>query len=292
MNRIAAIGMFDGVHTGHRVLLDYLEEQGRARGLHPAVITFENHPAEVVAPERAPRLLSDATQKLHLLRAAGVTDIILLHFDDALRRLSAKEFMSMLHTDYKVDCLVIGYDHRFGRDRSEGFEQYVEIGRDLGVEVLRAPELAGASSSQIRRLLSEGRVGEASELLGRPYYIDGTVVAGKRLGRTIGFPTANLQPTDKRLLIPRRGVYVADVRIDDEPMPRRAMLNIGHRPTVDKEGAPDTIEVHVLDYSGDLYGHIMRVYFLHRLRSEQAFDSLEGLRIQLAKDRKAAAEWK
>lgn len=284
--------MFDGVHTGHRVLLDFVGEQGMARGLHPAVITFENHPAEVVAPDRAPRLLSAPTQKLRMLRAAGVSDIILLHFDEALRRLSASEFMNMLHTDYNVDCLVIGYDHRFGRDRSEGFEQYVDIGKTIGMEVLRAPELAGASSSEIRRNLSYGRVEEAAALLGRPYYIDGTVVAGKRLGRTIGFPTANLQPTDNRVLIPKRGVYVADVLIDDETTLRRAMLNIGHRPTVDADGAPDTIEVHVLNYNGDLYGHVMRVYFLHRLRSEQAFDSLDSLRDQLTIDRQAAAEWK
>ncbi len=154
-----------------------------------------------------------------------------------------------------------------------------------------AREESGFSSTAVRDSLLRGHVEAATALLGRPYYIDGTVVAGKRLGRTIGFPTANLAPLSDRILIPARGVYVADVSIDGAPALRRAMLNIGHRPTVDGPDAPDTIEVHVIDYEGDLYGHLMRVHFLHRLRSERAFDSLESLRKQLCADRDAASAW-
>lgn len=292
MRRIAAIGMFDGVHAGHRLLLDFLHRQGLLRGLRPAVVTFNNHPVELVAPERAPKLLSSASDKLEAIRAEGIDDIILLQFDEALRRMSARSFMQMLHDAYSVDCLVVGYDHRFGHDRSEGFDDYVRIGRELGIEVLRAPELEGVSSTAVRKALEAGNAEYAAQLLGHSYYIDGTVVAGKRLGRTIGFPTANLSPISPRTLIPARGVYVADVSIDGSGTKMRAMLNIGHRPTVDAPGAPDTIEVHVLGYEGDLYGHLMRVYFLHRLRSEEAFDSLEALREQLCADRRAALDWK
>lgn len=284
--------MFDGVHAGHRLLLDFLHRQGLLRGLCPAVVTFNNHPVELVAPERAPKLLSSASDKLEAIRAEGIDDIILLQFDEALRRMSARSFMQMLHDAYSVDCLVVGYDHRFGHDRSEGFDDYVRIGRELGIEVLRAPELEGVSSTAVRKALEAGNAEYAAQLLGHSYYIDGTVVAGKRLGRTIGFPTANLSPISPRTLIPARGVYVADVSIDGSGTKMRAMLNIGHRPTVDAPGAPDTIEVHVLGYEGDLYGHLMRVYFLHRLRSEEAFDSLEALREQLCADRRAALDWK
>lgn len=290
-HRIAAIGMFDGVHAGHRSLLGYLRREGELRHLKAAVVTFNNHPAELVAADRAPRLLMTPRDKIGALRAEGVEDIILLHFDEALRRLSAREFMTMLHASYGVDCLVVGYDHRFGRDRLDGFDDYVAIGREIGLEVIRAPEESGFSSTAVRDSLLCGHVEAATALLGRTYYIDGTVVAGKRLGRTIGFPTANLAPLSDRILIPARGVYVADVSIDGSPALRRSMLNIGHRPTVDSPDAPDTIEVHVIDYEGDLYGHLMRVHFLHRLRSERAFGSLESLRKQLCADRDAAIAW-
>ncbi len=292
MRRIAAIGMFDGLHAGHMLLLNFLVSQSVLRDLQPAVITFDNHPVELVEPSRAPRLLMTASQKLEAIRKAGISDIILMHFDESLRQLTAADFMQLLHDVYRVDCLIVGYDHRFGHNRSGGFDDYVRIGETIGMQVLRAPEMPGVSSSIVRKLLNDGRVDEAAHLLRRPYFIDGTVVAGRRLGRTIGFPTANLQPLDVRMLVPARGVYVADVSIDGESILRRAILNIGHRPTVDTSpDAQDTIEVHVLDYDADLYGHTMRVCFLCRLRSEQRFPDLVSLKQQLIDDSAAARSY-
>lgn len=289
MRRIAAIGMFDGVHRGHQFLLECLLKEGRRRGLAPAVITFDSHPMELVNPRLAPAMLMDNDRKLEAIRRCGVEDIILLHFDDALRSLTAKEFMEMMHVEYDVDCLLVGYDHRFGRNRSEGFDDYVAFGKEIGMEVLKAPESPGASSSLVRELLANGDVGEAAVVLGYPYSISGTVVEGRQLGRKLGFPTANLRLSDHRRLVPLAGVYAADVKADIWESPRRAMLNIGHRPTVDKSNAPLTIEVHVIDYDGDLYGHRIEVRFLCRLRDEKTFGSLAELQSQLEIDRRAAS---
>lgn len=286
--RIAAIGMFDGVHAGHKYLIRFLIDEGRRRGLVPAVVTFERHPLELVAPERAPYMLMDVRAKVDALRKAGVEDVVLLHFDGPLRSMTAEEFMTMLYRHYDVACLVVGYDHRFGRDRSESFDDYVRIGADIGIDVVRAPEKAGASSSIVRKLLKEGDVGAAAAILGAPYTITGVVVAGKQLGRTIGFPTANLSPVDRRQLIPAGGVYAAEVRIDGNNRHIRAMLNIGQRPTVDGGGAPLSIEVHVIGYEGNLYGHSMEVSFLRRLRDEMKFPSIDALRAQLEIDRREA----
>lgn len=290
MRRIAAIGMFDGLHSGHRFLLGFLKQEAAARRLFPSVVTFERHPLEHIAPDRAPRLLMSPGEKIAAIRSEGIDSVILLHFDERMRRMSAPEFMEMLHRDYDVDCLVVGYDHRFGRDRSQGFDDYVDIGAEIGMEVVRAPEKEGASSSAVRRLLADGDVGAAAAILGRPYTIRGVVVTGKQLGRTIGFPTANLSVGDSRRLIPAAGVYAADVTIDCDSTPRRAMLNIGHRPTVDSPEAPLSVEVHVIGYSGDLYGHSMSVAFLRRLRDEVRFPSIELLKRQLQDDSRAALE--
>lgn len=280
--------MFDGVHAGHKFLLSFLREEAHRRGLVPAVVTFERHPLELVAPERAPYMLMEVTDKVSALRREGIEEVILLHFDGPLRSMSAAEFMAMLHVNYGVDCLVVGYDHRFGRDRRESFEDYVRSGWQIGLEVLKAPEKAGASSSIIRNLLNEGDVGAAAVILGAPYTLSGVVVAGKQLGRTIGFPTANLSLSDKRRLIPARGVYAAEVKIEGQPVSMRAMLNIGSRPTVDAYGAPLSVEVHVIGYEGNLYGRRMVVAFIRRLRDEMKFPSLEALRQQLEADREEA----
>ena len=280
--------MFDGVHAGHKFLLNFLRTEALRRGLVPAVVTFVRHPFELVAPERAPLMLMDVADKVSALRREGIEDIILLNFDEPLRSMSAAEFMAMLHHHYSVDCLVVGYDHRFGRDRRESFDDYARIGREIGLDVLKAPEKAGASSSIIRSLLNDGDVGAAAAILGSPYTLSGVVVAGKQLGRTIGFPTANLSLSDNRRLIPARGVYAAEVRIEGKNASMRAMLNIGSRPTVDVSGASLSVEVHVIGYEGNLYGRRMEVAFIRRLRDEKKFPSLEALRRQLEADREEA----
>ncbi|MDE7124969.1 MAG: riboflavin biosynthesis protein RibF [Muribaculaceae bacterium] len=245
----------------------------------------------LIAPERKPCLLMSSEEKSRAIQEEAITSVIMLRFNDGIRNMSARKFMEFLHDLHAIDCLVIGYDHRFGYGRNDSFDDYVTIGKEIGIDILRAPEYPGVSSSFVRELLSGGRVADAAQLLGRPYFIEGIVVSGKKLGRTIGFPTANIRLLSDRVIVPGRGVYVADICIDGEECRRRAMLNIGHRPTVDAPDAADTIEVHVIGYSADIYGHTMKVWFLDRLRSEQRFDSIESLRKQLQDARRAASAW-
>ncbi|MDE6394766.1 MAG: riboflavin biosynthesis protein RibF, partial [Duncaniella sp.] len=195
--RIAAVGMYDGVHAGHRFLIDYLGVEARSRGLVPAVVTFSRHPLTVVRPLQAPALLNTLEQRVSLLGEAGAQDVILLSFNDALRRMSAREFLGALKRKFAIEALVLGFNNRFGHDRPDSMDQYKALGQEIGVEVITAPEYRGpgapVSSSAIRRHLMEGRPEEAARLLGGNYTLRGKVINGKRLGRTLGFPTANLE---------------------------------------------------------------------------------------------------
>lgn len=290
MSKIAAIGMFDGVHSGHRTLLDFLDGEGRRRRLGTMVVTFDGHPLSLVDPGRAPGLLMDAGRRRQALLDAGVDEVVMLHFDDGMRRMDAAGFMSMLHDRYGVSCLVVGYDHRFGHGRAEGFDDYVRIGRVLGMDVLRAPEQEGVSSSAIRAALCGGDIAGANAMLGYRYEISGRVGHGRQLGRTIGFPTANLCAEAGRL-VPKRGVYAAEVMVDGDGVWRMAMLNIGHRPTVEgSDCAPVSVEVHIIGFCRDIYGHRIAVRFIGRLRDEMRFGSVEALRQQLEEDRRCVQD--
>lgn len=284
---MAAIGMFDGVHLGHRFLIGRLADEAHERGLRAVAVTFARHPLAVIAPEREPGLLTGPEEKCRLLREAGADEVVMLDFTAALRQLTAEQFMRQLHDSAGIERLVIGYDHRFGSDCPKT-EDYPAIGRRAGVEVSVAPPRdegsAQISSSMIRRALAAGDVGRASQVLGRAYMLDGIVTGGKQLGRTIGFPTANLQPHEARM-IPAEGVYASRATLaSGESFP--AMVNIGHRPTVDVESAPLSIEAHLIGYAGDLYGSHLSLEFIMRLRGERKFDSVEALRSQLEADRK------
>lgn len=292
--RIATIGTFDGVHSGHRHLIDIVCEQGRLSGLTPSVVTFTNHPRRLVDPEFKLDMLMDADQRIDSLSKAGIKDVIMLPFDASTRRMTAREFLRMLHDRYDVDELVMGFNHRFGHDKLTDFAQYLAIGREEGVTVIPADEFipegsSAVSSSAIRRLLREHKPEEAARLLGRPYSLRGIVEHGKELGRTIGFPTANVAVSNPDRLIPGNGVYAADVILPDGQR-RRAMLNIGHRPTVDSQNAPISIEVHILDFDGDLYGKAITIEFLHFIRPEKRFNSLDELRARLEADAAIARE--
>ena len=290
--RIAAVGMYDGVHRGHQFLINYLKLEGVYRNLHPAVVTFEEHPRALVRPLEAPSLLSTLPDRLKLLAATGLDDVILLKFDDKMRRYPAKKFLGMLHTKYGVDALVVGFNNRFGRDRIDGIEQYRAIGREIGMDILTAPEYSGdahhVSSSIVRDFLYRGEVEKATEGLGRPFRLRGKVVSGKQIGRTIGFPTANIRPLSEKQLIPRAGVYAVLVTTPDGER-RPAMLNIGYRPTVDD--TPDsrlTLEVNILDFTGFLYGEELSIDFIGYLREEKKFPSLAKLKSRLESDAKKA----
>ena len=288
---MAAIGMFDGVHLGHRFLIGRMADEAHARGLRAVAVTFSRHPLAVIAPEREPGLLTGPEEKCRLLREAGADDVVMLDFTPALRQLTAEQFMRQLHDSAGIERLVIGYDHRFGSD-SPKMEDYPAIGHLTGIEVTVAPPRdegsSQISSSMIRRELAEGNVEKAAEALGREYTVDGMVEGGKRLGRTIGFPTANLRPEVARML-PAEGVYATRALLPSgESYP--AMVNIGRRPTVDVAGAPLSVEAHLLGFEGDLYGSHLTLEFLQRLRGERKFDSVEALRAQLEADRDQALE--
>lgn len=287
--RIAAVGMYDGVHAGHKFLIDYLRLEAGTRGLTPSVITFSRHPLSLVRPLEAPGLLTSLEDRLRQLNATGAEDIVILTFNDRLRYKSARDFLSMLHKSYGIDSLVLGFNNRFGHDRPQSIEDYKKIGEEVGVEVIAAPEYRGAgspvSSSIIRRHLLTGSPEKAAEALGHPYAIRAAVVHGKELGRTIGYPTANLRPVDKDLLIPKPGVYAAQVTTPDG-VRRPAMVNIGFRPTVSEADGHGTlsIEAHIFDFKGYLYDEEVMVEFINFLRAEQRFPSLDKLREQLERD--------
>lgn len=290
--RIAAIGTFDGVHLGHRHLIDELCRQGELYGLVPTVVTFANHPRRLVDPGFKLDMLMSVEERIEELTNAGIADVILFKFDNSTRTMSARDFLRRLRRDFDVKVLLMGFNNRFGHDRIADFDRYREIGREEGVDVIRSDEFTSdeapsVSSSIIRNALNSYHPETAAALLGHPYSITGTVEHGKELGRTIGFPTANLRPTNPDRLIPPDGVYVAEAVLPDTTR-RRAILNIGHRPTVDSESAPKSIEVHILDYDGDLYGQKIQIEFLHFIRKEQRFESLDQLRRQLESDAEKA----
>ena len=285
---IATIGFFDGVHIGHCHLINMLKKVARERGVESCVITFDRHPRQVVQSEWCPEMLTTLEEKTQLLEATGIDRCEVLHFDREMANQSAHDFM--LHTlkeKMGVSILVTGYDNRFGHNRSEGFEDYVRYGKEIGIEVIKGEELTdgsnNVSSSSIRRMLKEGRIEDATRCLGREYQLTGTVVGGEHIGRTIGFPTANIRPDDSSKLIPANGVYAVDVWSQAGDINReRAMLNIGTRPTFN--GTATTIEVHIPHFAGNLYGSTLSIAFLRKIREERKFDSPEALVEQLNKD--------
>lgn len=284
----AAIGFFDGVHRGHLYLIDQIKAEAARRGLQPIVVTFEEHPRLALSHTHYwPELLTTNAEKLHLLEASGLAGCAMLHFDQRMSMLTSRDFMELvLRDELGVKCLLIGYDHHFGSDLSSGYKEYVKYGRELGIEVLRerpfdADDLR-VSSSATRRFLTGGNVEMARACLGRPYLLEGKVVEGHHAGSLMGFPTANLRPDCEEQLVPGRGVYA--VRAYVEGFSYMAMVNIGWRPTLDN-GSDQTIEAHLLDYTGDsLYGQQLKLYFYRRVRDEQRFNSIEDLQRQLAID--------
>ena len=283
---VATIGFFDGVHCGHKFLIRQVCEVARVRNLSSLLITFPMHPRMVMQSDYQPRLLSTFDEKCSLLSCTDVDSCVALPFTHELASLSARDFMRLILRDrLKVRTLVIGYDHRFGHNRSEGFADYVRYGEELGIEVLQAEALVmndiHVSSSVVRAFLDAGEVCMAARCLGYDYFLDGVVVTGQQIGRTLGFPTANIQVNDSLKLIPADGVYFVRVRLDGQAY--KGMLNIGCRPTIDKD-THRTIEVHLLHFDGDLYGSMLRIEFVRRIRGEQHFHSRDALIHQLRYD--------
>ena len=278
--KIVTTGTFDGVHKGHREVLDFMKERGAALGLSPAVVTFDRHPLEVISPERAPKLLMTPDDRDAALSSLGV-EVVRLAFDESLRRLTAAQWLRRMHRA-GVEEVVVGYDNTFGCDgRSLRMEDYFRLGRAEGIAVEEAPLLPGVSSTLVRDALAQGRVEDAARMLGRPYVLTGTVVHGRHLGQTLGVPTANVD-CGSRLAIPAPGVYAADVVLPYGAL-RKAVVNIGSRPTVDN-GSDISVEAHIPGFSGDLYGKTVSLRFLRRLRDEHRFGSLDELQAAIRAD--------
>ena len=288
----ATIGFFDGVHRGHRYLIDSVKARAMQDGTgQSTVITFDAHPRLVLHKDYRPRLLTTAAEKVERLALTGVDNCVVLHFDEAMASLPAREFMQeVLLRRLNVRTLVTGYDNRFGRNRSEGFEDYVRYGREMGIDVVRADAFTlngvQVSSSVIRSFLSEGEVSMAAMCLGYGYRLTGRVVGGYHEGRRMGFPTANIVPEDSLKLVPRSGVYAVRAAVDGGARMTGGMMNIGTRPTFD--GTETTLEVNLFGFSGDLYGHTLTVEFVEKLRDERKFPSVKRLMEQLEEDRREA----
>lgn len=283
----ATIGFFDGVHLGHRFLINELKETAKARNLPSAVITFPEHPRAVLHADYQPKLLNSFDEKLEQLASTGIDYCIVLDFTVELSRLMAQEFITTVLADkLHVEVLLIGYDHRFGHDRKDGFEQYVTYGAACGMDVVKASPYddgqTAVSSSEIRKLLTECQVEKAEKLLTYPYQLRGTIVNGYKVGRKLGFPTANIQVDEPFKIVPGIGVYAVRVYLKGERY--KGMLYIGDRPTLNN-GSNITLEVNILDFSGDIYNNEITVAFIYYVREDIKFGSLEELKEQLARDR-------
>lgn len=283
---VVTSGTFDGVHLGHQKILTRLIEIAQGHNGQSVVLTFWPHPRTVVSNDSQNlRLLSSLDEKIALLEQAGIDHLVVIPFTRSFSELTSEEFIRNILID-KIGTkkLVIGYDHRFGRNREGSFEYIRQHAGEYGFEVEEIPrqdvEAVGVSSSKIRAALSEGNVQIANKFLGRTYSLTGTIVKGRQLGRTIGFPTANVQVDDPNKLIPSNGVYAVNVLHKDKTY--GGMLNIGVRPTVD--GLHQTIEVYIFDFSADIYGEHLTVYFREFLRPERKFSGLPELVEQLKRD--------
>ena len=271
---VATIGMFDGVHCGHQFVLQHVVDEARQRGLQSMAITFD---------KSGPQTLTPLDQKRLLLTKTGIDRIEILTFNDALKQMTAREFMQQeLRDRLGVKVLLTGYDNRFGHNRTEGFDDYVRYGQELGIEVLQLPQEGEISSSIIRQLVAEGAISKANQLLGNPYTILGSVEHGEHIGTKLGYPTANLVLVDDCQLIPATGVYAVKIRMENSVEWKHGMMNIGMRPTFD--GQSQTLEVNVFRLKENLYGQQLQVAFFERLRGEQRFDNIEALKAQLQQD--------
>ena len=292
---VLTVGNFDGLHVGHQRIIRTVTGRARAQAGQAAVYTFEPHPRKVLQPERAPRLLTTLEQKLELFDAAGVDVAIVEPFDLEFAKLPAERFVrEILHERIDPLEVYVGYDFRYGRDREGSMRTLTELGPHLGFAVTIVPEVKLGSrdvnSTRIRELLEAGNVEDASLLLGRPYTVRGRVVEGDRRGRTLGFPTLNLDAENE--VLPKTGVYAGRVRFLDAGEPPAgslfdAVTNVGRRPTF---GASERVltEAHLLDFEADVYGRRIEITFEHQLRDEQRFPDVAALRAQIAADAELA----
>ncbi|MGE0394402.1 MAG: bifunctional riboflavin kinase/FAD synthetase [Vicinamibacterales bacterium] len=286
---VLALGNFDGVHRGHRRILERVVRGAQEHGGTPMAMTFDPHPPRVVRPDKAPPLLMTTPQRLEALGAAGMRAVAVVRFTHDLSQWDAETFVSRVLVDWlRISEVWVGANFLFGHDRTGTFSMLRQLGQRYGfradkIDPVRFKEFV-VSSTRIRRLISEGRMDEAGALMGRPYFLDGTVVPGRAKGRELGFPTANLATENE--LLPPAGVYATTLQVDGTERP--SVTNIGVRPTFETAG-PVVVEAHVLGDPGDLYGKRVRLRFVQRLRDERTFPDVDALRAQIAADTRSAA---
>lgn len=283
---IVTIGTFDGVHLGHKKILEKIVENAHSQNCESLVLTFFPHPRTILQADSEMKQLNTLAEKTNLLSALGIDNLVIHAFDAAFSRLTAEEFVKQVLVDtFKIKKIIIGHDHRFGRNRTANIDDLIEFGNKFGFEVeeISAKQIneVSISSTKIRNALTEGNIELANNYLGYYYSLTGIVSKGKQLGRTIGFPTANIKIVEEYKLIPQNGVYIVQSNLDG--IMYHGMMNIGTRPTVD--GTTQTIEIHFFDFQKELYNQKITISLLHRMRSEQKFESVDALKKQLDKDK-------
>jgi riboflavin kinase/FMN adenylyltransferase len=294
---IVTVGNFDGLHVGHRAIMDTVVARARASSGTAVVYTFDPHPIRILRPAQAPRLLTTHEQKVELLEQTGIDVLIVEKFDAEFAAISAERFIrEILFARIRPIAVYVGYDFHFGRDREGSMKLLTELGPRLGFSVTIIPEVtmegSDVNSTRIRKLLVESHVEEAGRMLGRAYSIRGRIVQGDRRGRTLGFPTANLDSENE--ILPAAGVYAGRFLFIDDGNPERgvelpAVMNVGTRPTFAGDGRMQA-EAHLIDFKGDVYGRRVEMSFLARLRDERRFAGVDALREQIAADVGAARE--
>ncbi len=281
---IITVGAFDGIHAGHRMILERLISEGRTQNLKSILFTFEPHPKKVLFPEKKHKLLTIKEEKIHLLKDFALDYVVFYPFTPGFSRMTGEEFLVFLKEKYRLKKLLLGYNHSFGSDRLQDDKFIKQLGNKLGFAVERLPRVTvdgiPVSSTIIKQRIEAYDILTANKLLAHPYLLFGRVVEGSKFGRKIGFPTANLAVLSEDKLIPPEGVYLVEVEWGTKR--KFGVMNIGRRPTVD--GRKRTLEVHILDFSGDIYGEIIHVYFLSFLRKEKNFQDVENLKKQIEKD--------
>lgn len=283
---VVTSGTFDGVHLGHQKILNRLKDIANAKGGESVIITFFPHPRMVLFNDSQNlKLLNTISEKIQLLEQFGIDHLVIIPFTREFSEIDSSSFIQNILIDkIGAKVLVIGYDHRFGKNREGSFSYLQENAPKYGFEVVEIPrhdiENMGISSSKIRQAIQEGNVEQASLLLGGYYFLGGKVVKGKQLGRTIGFPTANIYVVEDYKLIPADGVYAVFITYNNQTL--KGVLNIGKRPTI--EGKDRTIEVHIFDFDKEIYGENLSIQFVKKIRNEQKFDNLESLKTQISLD--------
>lgn len=290
------IGYFDGVHKGHSALLSRLVSQAKERGLESVVVTFSTHPREALHANYIPKLITLNEERYKLLEKQGVDYCVVLPFNSEISGKSFKQFIDdYLIGIFKTKYLLIGHDHHFGCDRANGFKEYKQYGEEKGIvvereDVFKIKDIV-VSSSYIRKEIQSGNINHAKDALGYDYFIEGTVIPGFKVGKSIGFPTANVAVNDVRKLLPAAGVYAVTVNVDGSAKALKAMLYIGARPTFVNMSETKSIEVHIFDFDEDIYQKKIKVNFKHYIREEQKFDSASKLASQLNKDKQVVLDW-